>query len=212
MKHLLILTTLITFSAPSHAFLRSGKTLTFSLAVDMTGANTHPAYLQNARDTIESTLRLTQQNDVIHLYRICSYVEPIGVIKITQTPKTPADLKKRNDTFKNYSAAMTKKCKGGGSAITEALKQMSKSKVLVLFSDGGLSDDPQAKNFTKVAAGLRSKASWFAGLSGQQKGTSSIRRTLTQKLPENKHTVTSGHVDLFNGFERFKALIKGARK
>lgn len=212
MKYTRFLAIAALLTTNASAFLGGGKPLTLALAADMTGAKTHPNYTQNAAIAIESTLRLTQQNDIIHLYRICSYVEPVATIKISKTPKTPADLKARNEEFKGYAKAVTRPCKGGGSAITEALKQMSKNNVLVLFSDGGLTDDPQSKTFSKVAAGLNNKAAWFAGLSGQKSGTSSIRHTLTQKLAKTQHTVTSGHIDLSNGFERFKALVKAARK
>lgn len=187
------------------------KTLTVAVSVDMTGAQSVPGYQKTARLLLESLIfRELKKGDTLTIYRVCNYTSTVTSFKL---PKL--STRDRIKKAKSLAISATEPCKGKGSSITKSLKMMRGNQVAVVFTDGGLADDPNRDQFKAAAAQLLNKdtqAIWFGGLSNQRAGQSSLRDALAAQLPRDRRIITSGLNDVQSGFSQLTKMMKKARR
>lgn len=194
-------------TSQTHAFSLSGKHIRIGIATDMTGAQHNPNYTRKTLLTLHSTLKMARAGDTITLIRICDYASTSANMKLSK--------KLTVTEIKNLSSEAMRPCQRKGSAITKAIQMLSKNNnhINVIFTDGGLSNDKQAAQFTKAVQRLeKSKLTWFAGLSTQRQKNTSIRDALANQLPANTPVLLSGLAETQNGFSQLVKAIKKARK
>lgn len=212
MMHRLLLLSLLVFPHPVQAFSLH-KPLHFAVAVDVTGSSKYITnYRKNALLVVKNTMRLAKENDTVTLYRVCSYVSTVATIRVKKA-KSRLAKKQQAQERDRLAQALLKPCTGRGSAITKAAQMMKNKNVVLFFTDGGIKDDPQVKQFKAAVNVLEGKkAVWFAGLSDKKDSNTSIRDSLAAYLPQGSRTILSGQHDLSNGFGQFTRQIKQARR
>lgn len=187
------------------------KPLTIALAIDMTGAKSGSEYQKSARLVIESILfRELKVGDTVTIYRVCDYTSTLASFK-----NRKLSHKTKVSRAKKLARDATKPCSGQGSTITKAIRMMHGNQISILFTDGGLGDDPGRGKFgpeVKRLVDKNLKALWVAGLSNQRAGQSSLRDSFVSKLPKDSRVITSGLNDAQSGFSQLVQVIKKARR
>ncbi len=201
--------------------------LHFVVAVDMTGSSKNPAYGYAKQATLLSQSLLLNQlrsGDTLTLLRVCNGVQTVA--DFTFQSKNGARLS-RADILR-YTTALTQPCTTKGSAITASLAQGLKraertpgvGDVLVLYTDGGILDDPRRAELSQTFGGWLKQAGtrvvFVAGLS-PEKGpdSNSIRDSFVKALgnaANDKRVLMAGAYDLANVYPAFASAVKAARK
>lgn len=201
--------------------------LHFVVAADMTGSSKNPAYgYAKQAQLLSQSLLLNQvrSGDTVTLLRVCSGVQTVA--DFTFQSKNGARLSKAD--ILRYTSALTQPCTTRGSAITASVQQgrtlaartAGVGDVLVLYTDGGILDDPKrtalggAMSAWLGAPGTREV--FVAGLS-PEKGPdgNSVRDAFVKALgsaANDKKLLMAGAYDLSNLYPAFAAAVNGARK